>query len=169
MYPMADRGILPFSLHVHVATTCIHHNFWCANAFVLVLELLVHGSLHARLSMIISSLSLLLLSISHVSSQFLMPGLVDAHNHAPQYRYTGTGYDMSIQERLRTYKIPTEARFADVEMARKTYPYAVVRYASKWSNIFKGIIWFYCQAINLACVQFNASPIGMGYSLGCLL
>lgn len=80
--------------------------------------------------MIILSLTLLLLSISHVSSQFLMPGLVDAHNHAPQYRYTGTGYDMSIQERLRTYKIPTEAKFGDVEMARKTYPYAVVRYTS---------------------------------------
>lgn len=57
-----------------------------------------------------------------------MPGLVDAHNHTPQYRYTGTGYDMSIKERLRTYKIPTEAKFADVEMARETYPYAVVCY-----------------------------------------
>lgn len=66
--------------------------------------------------------------ISLPSSQFLMPGLVDAHNHAPQYRYTGTGYDMSIKERLNTYKIPTEAKFTDVEVAKKTYPCAVVCY-----------------------------------------
>jgi guanine deaminase len=56
-----------------------------------------------------------------------MPGLVDAHNHAPQYSYVGVGYDMSLSERLRTYKIPTEARFSDVEIAKKIYPLAVRR------------------------------------------
>lgn len=61
------------------------------------------------------------------SRQFLMPGFVDAHNHPPQYGYTGTGYDMSIEERLERYKIPTEAKFADVEMARNIYPCAVRR------------------------------------------
>ena len=61
-----------------------------------------------------------------LSRQFLMPGFVDAHNHPPQYGYTGTGYDMSIEERLERYKIPTEAKFADVEMARNIYPCAVV-------------------------------------------
>ena len=57
-----------------------------------------------------------------------MPGLVDAHNHAPQYSYAGTGYDLSIQERLEKFKIPTEARFSDVETARHIYPKAVVRF-----------------------------------------
>ena len=56
-----------------------------------------------------------------------MPGLVDAHNHAPQYSYAGTAYDLSIQERLRELKIPNEAKFADIQMARKIYPKAVVR------------------------------------------
>jgi guanine deaminase len=61
------------------------------------------------------------------SSQFLMPGFVDAHNHAPQYSYGGAGYDLSLQDRLVKLKIPTEAKFADVEMARNTYPRAVRR------------------------------------------
>ena len=57
-----------------------------------------------------------------------MPGFVDAHNHASQYSYTGVGYDMGIDDRLQEYKIPTEAKFADVEVAKKTYPCAVVQF-----------------------------------------
>ena len=60
------------------------------------------------------------------NSQFLMPGLVDAHNHPSQYSYTGTGYDLSIQQRLEMFKIPTEAKFADIETARTIYQKAVV-------------------------------------------
>jgi guanine deaminase len=56
-----------------------------------------------------------------------MPGLVDAHNHPSQYSYTGTGYDLSIQQRLEMFKIPTEDKFADIETARTIYPKAVRR------------------------------------------
>ena len=36
-------------------------------------------------------------------SQFLMPGFVDTHIHAPQYRFTGTGFDKQLLEWLETY------------------------------------------------------------------
>jgi cytosine/adenosine deaminase-related metal-dependent hydrolase len=75
------------------------------------------------------------LPFSHrYNSQFLMPGLVDAHNHPSQYSYTGTGYDLSIQQRLEMFKIPTEDKFADIETARTIYPKAVVcRFIAQYS------------------------------------
>ena len=60
-------------------------------------------------------------------SQFLMPGFVDTHIHAPQYRFTGTGYDKQLLDWLKTYTFPTEAAFSDVSIAREVYPRVVVR------------------------------------------
>ena len=31
-------------------------------------------------------------------NQFLIPGFVDTHIHAPQYVFTGTGYDRTLLE-----------------------------------------------------------------------
>ena len=59
-------------------------------------------------------------------SQFLMPGLVDTHIHAPQYRYTGTGYDKQLLDWLNTYTFPTEAEFKNVEFAKDVYSKVVV-------------------------------------------
>ena len=59
-------------------------------------------------------------------SQFLMPGLVDTHIHAPQYMNSGTGYDRQLLDWLQTYTYPTEARFKNVELAKQVYPLVVV-------------------------------------------
>ena len=61
-------------------------------------------------------------------SQFLMPGLVDAHIHAPQYVNSGTGYDRMLLDWLDTYTFPTEAKFKDKEVATDVYPKVVVSY-----------------------------------------
>ena len=55
-----------------------------------------------------------------------MPGLVDTHIHAPQYKFTGTGYDKTLLDWLDTYTIPNQITFEDVEVARKIYPTVVV-------------------------------------------
>ena len=62
----------------------------------------------------------------HDDSQFLIPGFVDTHIHAPQYFFTGTGYDLPLLEWLQKYTFPVESRFKDVEFARQHYPLAVV-------------------------------------------
>ena len=62
-----------------------------------------------------------------ISSQFLMPGLVDTHIHAPQYVNSGTGYDLMLLQWLDKYTFPTEARFQDLPYARDVYTKAVVR------------------------------------------
>ena len=57
-----------------------------------------------------------------------MPGLVDTHIHAPQYKITGTGYDKTLIDWLNTYTIPTEITFKDVEVAKMFYPAVVVSF-----------------------------------------
>jgi guanine deaminase len=54
--------------------------------------------------------------------QFLIPGFVDTHNHAPQYLQRGLGQGMHILDWLDRITFPQEARFSDPEHARSVYP-----------------------------------------------
>lgn len=62
------------------------------------------------------------------SEQFLMPGLIDCHIHAPQVAQIGLGLDMPLLEWLNTYTFPLESKFADQEFAGKVYKKVVVSY-----------------------------------------
>ncbi|XP_017104668.2 guanine deaminase [Drosophila bipectinata] len=53
--------------------------------------------------------------------QFLMPGFVDCHIHAPQYAQVGLGLDMPLLDWLNTYTFPLEAKFSDLEYAQRVY------------------------------------------------
>ncbi|KAL3455929.1 hypothetical protein BJX64DRAFT_297136 [Aspergillus heterothallicus] len=53
--------------------------------------------------------------------QFLVPGFVDTHNHAPQWSQRGLGRGKVIMEWLNATTFPHEARFADPEYAKATY------------------------------------------------
>lgn len=53
--------------------------------------------------------------------QFLIPGFVDTHNHAPQWMQRGLGQGMHILDWLEGVTFPNEARFRDVEYARRVY------------------------------------------------
>ena len=57
--------------------------------------------------------------------QFICPGFVDGHAHAPQHAFTGTGMDLPLLEWLQKYTFPHESRFCDLEHARKIYDQAV--------------------------------------------
>jgi guanine deaminase len=78
------------------------------------------------------------------SNKLIIPGFVDAHCHAPQYYFTGTGVDMDLMQWLETYTFPVEARFKDLEFARKVYEKSVKRhlksgttFASYYATIHK--------------------------------
>ena len=62
------------------------------------------------------------------TGKLIMPGFVDAHCHAPQYVFTGTGVDMDLMEWLDTYTFPVESRFKDIAFARYAYEKAVRRH-----------------------------------------
>ncbi|KAJ8120044.1 hypothetical protein ONZ43_g3146 [Nemania bipapillata] len=53
--------------------------------------------------------------------QFLIPGFVDTHNHAPQWQQRGLGQSMHILDWLDNVTFPNEARFRDPEYARRIY------------------------------------------------
>ena len=61
-----------------------------------------------------------------LSSQFLLPGLVDTHIHAPQYVNSGVGYDKMLMDWLDAYTFPAEAEFQKIEVAKDVYPKVVV-------------------------------------------
>lgn len=60
--------------------------------------------------------------------EFLLPGFVDTHFHAPQYAYTGTSTDIPLMQWLDKLTFPTEASFrADLALARDVYTKAIRR------------------------------------------
>lgn len=61
------------------------------------------------------------------SSQFMIPGFVDTHIHAPQFPNNGLKLNLPLLQWLESYTFPTEAKFSDVEFAKYIYPKVVDR------------------------------------------
>ncbi|KAF9294944.1 hypothetical protein BGZ74_011031 [Mortierella antarctica] len=59
--------------------------------------------------------------------QFIIPGLIDTHIHAPQYSYCGNGHDISLLRWLDTLIFPYESEFKDPSHARHIYTKSVAR------------------------------------------
>ena len=53
--------------------------------------------------------------------QYILPGFVDLHVHAPQWAQTGTALDIPLYDWLNTYTFPLEAKFSDLDFAQKVY------------------------------------------------
>eukprot|EP00798_Chlamydomonas_sp_ICE-L_P022725 gene22725-29885_t len=62
--------------------------------------------------------------------QFFLPGLIDTHVHAPQYKFTGTGTDVPLMEWLQKYTFPVERSYEDAEAAKYRYNLLVKRFLS---------------------------------------
>ncbi|KAG0330618.1 hypothetical protein BG004_002066 [Podila humilis] len=61
------------------------------------------------------------------NNQFIIPGFIDTHIHAPQYTFCGNGHDLPLLEWLDTYTFPRESKFQDPNYARELYTKAVAR------------------------------------------
>jgi guanine deaminase len=59
--------------------------------------------------------------ITFGSDQYLLPGLVDLHVHAPQWPQLGKALDLPLEEWLQAYTFPLESRYADSAYARTVY------------------------------------------------
>lgn len=59
------------------------------------------------------------------SGQYLLPGFIDLHIHAPQWAQSGTALDLPLYDWLNTYTFPLEAKFSDIQFAKKTYSHLV--------------------------------------------
>jgi guanine deaminase len=59
--------------------------------------------------------------ITFGSDQYLLPGLVDLHIHAPQWPQLGKALDLPLEQWLQTYTFPLESRYADAAYAQTVY------------------------------------------------
>lgn len=59
--------------------------------------------------------------------QFIIPGFIDTHIHAPQYPYMGTGYDLPLMGWLEKYTFPYESKYKDTKFAEDVYRKVVKR------------------------------------------
>jgi len=59
--------------------------------------------------------------VSLTPGQFLLPGLVDLHIHAPQWPQLGKALDLPLEEWLQIHTFPLESRYADTDYARAVY------------------------------------------------
>ena len=62
------------------------------------------------------------------AEKFIIPGFIDAHCHAPQYVFTGTGMDLPLLAWLEKHTFPCEARFANLDFARSPYEKSITRH-----------------------------------------
>jgi len=53
--------------------------------------------------------------------QYLLPGLVDLHIHAPQWPQLGKALDLPLEDWLQAYTFPLEARFESTTFAQTVY------------------------------------------------
>lgn len=53
--------------------------------------------------------------------QFLLPGLVDLHVHAPQWPQVGKALHLPLNDWLQQHTFPLEARYSDLDFARSAY------------------------------------------------
>lgn len=53
--------------------------------------------------------------------QYLLPGLVDLHVHAPQWPQLGKALDVPLESWLQNYTFPLEARYSDIGFAEPIY------------------------------------------------
>lgn len=58
-------------------------------------------------------------------SQFLIPGFIDTHNHAPQWAQRGLGQGQHILDWLSAITFPNESRFLDPSHAKRIYSSAI--------------------------------------------
>jgi guanine deaminase len=59
--------------------------------------------------------------VALADSQYLLPGMVDLHIHAPQWAQLGKALDAPLEEWLQKYTFPLEAKYADTAFARQVY------------------------------------------------
>ena len=55
------------------------------------------------------------------NDKFLLPGFIDLHIHAPQWPQAGLALDDELSVWLNKYTFPLEAKYKDIEFARKVY------------------------------------------------
>ncbi|WNF91250.1 guanine deaminase [Vagococcus fluvialis] len=60
-----------------------------------------------------------------LKGEYLLPGFIDLHVHAPQWPQSGLALDKPLYDWLNTYTFPIEAKYKDTNFAEKVYSHLV--------------------------------------------
>lgn len=60
--------------------------------------------------------------------EYLLPGMIDLHIHAPQWPQAGKGLDLPLDQWLMNYTFPLESRYAELGFAQTIYPNLIDTY-----------------------------------------
>jgi guanine deaminase len=63
--------------------------------------------------------------LADYTGRLIVPGLVDLHTHAPQFSFRALGMDMELLDWLQQRTFPEEAKYRDLEYARRAYSFLV--------------------------------------------
>ena len=98
------------------------------------------------------------------SGKLLIPGFIDAHCHAPQYVFSGTGMDLPLLQWLEKYTFPCESKFQDDDFARAGFEASVRRHlkcGTTFSSYFGTLHTSACQIL----VRGKLSQVFTGTSI----
>lgn len=73
--------------------------------------------------------------ITDYTGKLIIPGFVDAHCHAPQYAFAGTGMDLPLLEWLQKYTFPIESKFSDNDIAENVYRKSIRRHLKNGTTL----------------------------------
>ena len=59
--------------------------------------------------------------VTLADGQYLLPGMVDLHVHAPQWPQAGNALHLPLYTWLQEYTFPLEAKYADLNFAERAY------------------------------------------------
>lgn len=61
------------------------------------------------------------ITVKDYGNSLIIPGFIDLHLHAPQFANLGLGLDKELMPWLEAYTFPEEAKYFDLEYAKKVY------------------------------------------------
>ena len=61
------------------------------------------------------------MELKDYSGDLILPGMVDLHLHAPQYGFRGTKMDLELLDWLNVNTFPEEAKYQDLNYAKRGY------------------------------------------------
>ncbi len=61
------------------------------------------------------------LPVEDYGDRLIIPGMVDLHQHAPQFSFRGLGMDLELLDWLNTYTFPEEAKYRQLAYAELAY------------------------------------------------
>ena len=106
--------------------------------------------------------------VEDYGEDLILQSFADLHLHAPQYAMVGMGMDLPLLDWLNTYTFPVEARYADLDYARRVYRKLAADLIARQREVMERVTTLCAETeerpvVYLAGEDFLATPAGPMY------